>query len=156
MGVRGMLTCGMFIRKYLENDREKLIELLRFNTPQYFSLIEEKDLLEYLQHHSSDHYVLEMDGVIVGCGGFTITDDGRQARISWDFFHPDQQGNGLGAALINFRIQKIKEIEGITTITVRTSQFAYKFYEKFGFQLKEVVEDFWDKGYDLYSMELYL
>ena len=44
-------------------------------------------------------------------------------------------------------------MDGVKTITVRTSQLVYKYYEKFGFQTKEIIKDFWAKGYDLYRME---
>jgi ribosomal protein S18 acetylase RimI-like enzyme len=43
-------------------------------------------------------------------------------------------------------------MDNITTIMVRTSQLAYKFYEKNGFILKEIEKDYWAKGFDLYSM----
>jgi len=39
----------------------------------------------------------------------------------------------LKSALLKYRIEKIKSINGIQKITVRTSQLAYKFYEKQGF-----------------------
>ena len=54
---------------------------------------------------------------------------------------------------MRYRIEKIKSINGIQKITVRTSQLAYKFYEKQGFTLKEIRKDYWAKGYDMYSME---
>jgi len=45
-------------------------------------------------------------------------------------------------------------MNGIEKISVRTSQFASKFYEKFGCKLLEVVKDYWAKGIDMYRMEL--
>ncbi|NAA11186.1 GNAT family N-acetyltransferase, partial [Escherichia coli] len=44
-------------------------------------------------------------------------------------------------------------IDSIQKITVRTSQLAYKFYEKQGFTLKEIQRDYWAKDFDMYSME---
>ena len=55
--------------------------------------------------------------------------------------------------LLKYRIEILKSIDGIQKITVRTSQLAYKFYEKQGFTLKEIQRDYWAKGFDMYSME---
>jgi len=143
----------MTIRRYSEADREKIIELLRLNTPEYFAPEEEEDLIYYLNYHSSNFYVIETEAKILGCGGFNLSEDGETGKISWDIMHPQSQGKGLGSELTRFRIQKIKEIAGIKKISVRTSQLVYRFYEKFGFETKEIMKDFWAKGFDLYRME---
>lgn len=143
----------MKIRKYTPSDKEKIIALLRLNTPQFFSPIEEADLSDYVEHHAEHYYVVEIDSIIVGCGGINLVGDGITAKISWDIIHPTTQGKGIGSALTKFRIQKIKEMEGIKVIAVRTSQMAYQYYAKFGFELKEIVKDYWADGFDLYDME---
>ncbi len=142
----------MTIRKYRTSDKERILELLRLNTPQFFSPNEEKDLIFYLDNHAHNSYVVEIDDMILGIGGFNLTDDGETAKLSWDIFHPQSQGKGLGSELTRFRIQKIKEIPGVKTISVRTSQLAYKFYERFGMEIKEIVNDYWDEGFDMYRL----
>ena len=144
---------NLFIRKYVSNDKAHIIALLRLNTPEYFSPSEEPDLFHYLENESQNYFVIEFDGKIVGCGGFNFSDDLTVGIISWDIFHPDHQGKGFGSMLTNFRIEKIKEFESVKTIRVRTSQLAFKFYEKFGFKLKEIVKDYWAEGFDMYRME---
>ena len=67
--------------------------------------------------------------------------------------HPKYQGQSLGTQLLKYRIEKLKSIDSVRKITVRTSQLAYKFYERQGFTLKETKEDYWAKGFDMYSME---
>ncbi|AOM80611.1 GNAT family N-acetyltransferase [Pedobacter steynii] len=143
----------MIIRKHEARDRSRIVELLKLNIPEYFSPNEEADLIDYLDHHADNYYVVELDGVIFGCGGFNLSEDGETGKLSWDFFHPESQGKGLGSALTKFRIQKIKEIEGIKTVSVRTSQLAHEFYAKFGLELREIVKDYWDKGFDLYRLD---
>ncbi|WP_316747314.1 GNAT family N-acetyltransferase [Pedobacter gandavensis] len=141
------------IREHQAADREPILNLLRLNIPTFFSPEEEADLVDYLDNFADNYYVVEVDGEILGCGGFNLSADGETGKLSWDFFHPDSQGKGLGTALTRFRIQKIKELEGIKTISVRTSQLAYKFYEKFGLELREVIKDYWDIGFDLYRLD---
>lgn len=129
-----------------------MLKLLRLNTPDYFSETEEKDFINYLDNEAEHFYVIDENGQILGCGGFNVLENG-EGRISWDIFHPARQGKGLGGRLTQFRIQKLKEHEAVKTIVVRTSQMAFKFYEKQGFRLREVVKDYWAAGYDLYHME---
>lgn len=142
----------MHIRTYNTSDKVRVIELFRLNTPAYFSPNEEKDLVFYLENELEAYYLLEHENVVVGCGGINFSDNKERAIISWDFIHPDMQGKGFGTALLRYRIEQIKNIHSVKIITVRTSQMAFKFYEKSGFVLKEIVKDYWDKGFDLYRM----
>lgn len=144
----------MDIRSYSPSDKGSIIDLLRLNTPNYFSIEEEADLNDYLDNQIDMYYVVEDNGLLIGSGGINITEDRKTARISWDIVHPDYQGKGIGQLLTHYRIRKIKEMNGIENISVRTSQFAFKFYEKFGFKLLEVVKNYWAKGIDMYRMEL--
>jgi ribosomal protein S18 acetylase RimI-like enzyme len=143
----------MIIKKYQPADKEGVLTLLRLNTPQYFSPNEEKDLIYYLDNHAANYFVVEVDSTIKGCGGFNLTEDGETAKISWDIIHPESQGKGLGTSLTSYRIGQIKEISSVKILSVRTSQLVYPFYEKFGLQVREVIKDYWDTGFDLYRMD---
>lgn len=142
----------MTIRTYTPADKEAILHLLRLNTPEYFSPTEEKDLIDYLENHAEHFFVVESENAIVGCGGYNLSDDLTQGRISWDIFHPQHQGKGLGSMLTKYRIEKLKAYPGIA-ISVRTSQLAFRFYEKLGFTVKEVVKDYWADGFDMYRMD---
>jgi ribosomal-protein-alanine N-acetyltransferase len=141
------------IRPYTQEDQTALILLLRLNTPEYFATSEEEDFLYYLNNHAANHYVLEVDGQILGCGGFNFSDDLTVGKISWDILHPHHQEKGLGRRLTLYRIEKMREVPSVCTISVRTSQLVYKFYEKLGFELKETAKDYWAAGFDMYRME---
>jgi ribosomal protein S18 acetylase RimI-like enzyme len=91
---------------------------------------------------------------LIGAGGINFTPDGTQARLSWDFLHPDFQRQGMGKKLTLHRIREIKKNPAIRSISVRTSQLAYAFYQKLGFELQKIVKDFWAEGFDLYEMKL--
>ena len=143
----------MEIRKFESSDREKVINLLRMNTPDFFSPNEEKDLIYYFDFHADNYYVIENQNNIIGAAGFNLSVDGKTGHLSWDIIHPKYQGKGVGSELTRFRIERIKAIETVQTLAVRTSQLAYKFYEKFGLILRETVRDYWDEGFDLYRME---
>ncbi len=142
----------MKIRAYQKEDKNKLGNILKLNIPKYFAEEEYDDLIVYLDNHIEYYYVVENDDQIVGSGGFNTTDRSSVMRVSWDFFHPESQGKGYGSVLLEFRIKEIKKINGITTIEVRTSQMAYIFYQKSGFEIIEIKKDFWAKGFDLFLM----
>lgn len=144
---------GVFIRDYVHEDKEKILELLRMNTPAFFSSDEESDLIFYLENEIEKYFVVELENEIVGCGGINFKEDGSVGLLSWDFLHPNFQRKGIGKALLHHRLKLLKLIPEIKTIRVRTSQHANSFYEKGGFVLKERVKDYWAEGFDLYLLE---
>lgn len=141
------------IRPYKPEDATRVLHLLRLNTPAYFAHEEEKDLADYLAHEREEYYVIECDGLLVGSGGINFAENGTVGRISWDILHPDYQGRSLGTQLLQYRVRRLCATAGVRKITVRTSQLAYKFYSKQGFQLIGIVKDFWAPGFDMYFME---
>lgn len=141
------------VREYELADKNSVINLIRLNTPEYFAPDEEADLNNYLDNERELYYVLLFDGEIVGCGGINFADNKTTGKISWDILHPGYQGKSLGTQLLKYRIEKLKSIGSVKRITVRTSQLAYKFYEKQGFVLREIKKDYWAEGFDLYNME---
>lgn len=143
------------IRKYKEKDKPDLIRLFMLNTPEFFATSEESDYAEYLNIHASNYFVVEESNKIIGAGGINFGfDNGKTARIAWDMVHPEKQGKGIGSKLTRFRIDEIKKNPDVKRIVVRTSQLAYKFYEKKGFKLKNIEKDFWARGFDLYEMNI--
>lgn len=144
------------IRPYRKSDQPALLQVFRLNTPKYFAPAEEQDFIEYLEHLIEDYFVIEQSNAIIGGGGVNYFEEEKGARISWDFIHPDAHGKGLGRKLVQHRIDHIKNKPHIETITVRTSQLAYRFYQKFGFELVKTEKDFWAEGLDLYQMDLKL
>lgn len=144
---------GVFIRELKEEDKSNVLELFRLNTPIFFSTDEEEDLVFYLDNKIEKYFVVLLDEKLVGCGGINFKENGALGLLSWDFLHPHYQRMGVGTALLNHRLNLLKGMPEIKKIRVRTSQYAYSFYEKGGFELKEKVKDYWADGFDLYAME---
>lgn len=142
------------IRPYIPADKEKVLGLLRLNTPLYFHSSEEPDLLAYLERDAEHYYVVEEAGEIIGSGGFNLFPAQKTARISWDIIHPAHHGKGIGKQLTLHRLNEIRHNHPVELITVRTTQLVYRFYEKLGFELVKTEKDFWAKGFDLYQMNM--
>jgi len=141
------------IREYNSIDKPLLLEILKLNVPEYFAESEIDDLDEYLEHKIERYFVVEIENRIIGAGGINFDDNNKTGKISWDFIDPGFQGKGVGQKLLKYRIDVLKSMENIERITVRTSQLAYKFYEKNGFFLKDIIKDYWAQGFDLYDMK---
>ena len=149
-----MMDVYSAIRPYEKSDKTDVINLFRLNTPSYFSTEEEDDLIYFLENEREQYYVVSINEEIVGCGGYNFSEDKSIGVICWDIVHPNFQGKSVGRNLLNYRITQIKNVNSIRKITVRTSQLVYRFYEKQGFVLVEIVHDYWSKGFHLYRMEL--
>ncbi|GAA4832630.1 GNAT family N-acetyltransferase [Algivirga pacifica] len=142
------------IRPYHPDDYPKVIALMQANTPAYFAEEEITDLEDYLKQHIEDYFLFEEEGEILGAAGINYFPEQQEARLSWDFVHPDAHGKGIGKQLTLFRLKHIQSQKLYSNIIVRTSQLAYQFYEKMGFTLLFVKENGWAEGYHLYHMQL--
>ena len=142
------------IRKYTTKDKSRVLELFRLNTPNYFDASEEADFIKYLDHEVEDYFVYEQNSKILGAGGINYFLEEKVACISWDIIDPKWQGRGIGKKLIQFRINHINENPKIEIIRVRTSQYAFQFYGKMGFELDKIEKNYWAKNFDLYLMQM--
>jgi len=142
------------IRKYSNTDKRAVIELLKQNTPKYFDFSEEKDFENYLDNEVEDYFVYQEDSEIIGAGGINYFPNEKTARISWDMVAPSSQGKGIGTILTEYRLNYLKENLNVEQIIVRTTQLAYPFYEKLGFELERTESKFWSENFDLYQMKM--
>ena len=141
------------IRPYHHDDLDGLVQIFRLNTPKYFDASEEAELIDYLTHHAMNYYVIQFGTILIGAGGYNLQNNDKTGAISWYFFHPEYQGMGLGTAIVQKSLGELKELSTIQKIIVRTSQFAFKFFEKQGFSLVRVEKDYWAPGIDMYFMQ---
>ncbi|TXH20060.1 MAG: GNAT family N-acetyltransferase [Chitinophagaceae bacterium] len=142
------------IRAYNKADKAALLELLKLNTPFHFAPEEANDFNDYLDHETELYYVVLYHDKIVGCGGINFAEAQSIGRISWDIINPQYQGKKIGTKLLKHRINVLLSLSSVKRVTVRTSQTAYTFYQKQGFETIEMIKDYWAKGFDLYRMEL--
>jgi ribosomal protein S18 acetylase RimI-like enzyme len=142
------------IINYNDSQKDHLLKVLDLNTPEYFAIEERRDFELYLSSELEDYFLIYSEDQLIGGGGINYFLKEKKARISWDMILPDYQGKGVGSKLLKHRIKRIEEKEEFDYIEVRTSQIAFKFYEKEGFILKSIQKDFWAKGFDLYVMEM--
>ncbi|AQG79685.1 GNAT family N-acetyltransferase [Spirosoma montaniterrae] len=144
----------MLIRPYEPTDTEALMGVFRKNVPHAFGEEETADYIQFLQDMPVSYVVAEHAGQLVGACGYFIPNDGTPARLVWIFSDPNAKGLGTGSALVRYCLNAIRQQAPNRLIECRTSQVAYRFFERFGFVLHYTRPDYWVPGLDLYYMTL--
>jgi len=142
------------IRNYSPADLEDVIDVFRFNVPKYFAPGEESDLRDFLQCLSGPYFVAEIDGSVIGAGGFALNKDERSVSLCWGMIHSNHLGQGLGRELTGFRIAAARDEYPGLPMVISTSQHTSGFYKKFGFSLLDRIENGFAPGIDMCKMRL--
>ena len=155
----------MHIRPYTHPDAVKCRELLISNIPKYFVMDDLKGLDNWMNaldtdtmpHDSAEafyFYILELKEEIIGCAGFYLMKGENKAQLSWGIVHADYHNKGYGKLLFDYRVNKIKEIAPERQITLWTSQYTVKYFEKLGMVIDSITINGLKNGYDKYVMHL--
>lgn len=148
----GIMKEEIIIRRFKIDDKAQLVEILKNNVPKYFAETEVNDYVEYIDSKLQDYYVAQLKDRIIAGGGINYDRNKQLAKISWDIVDTSFQKQGIGSLLLKHRLEVIENKKNIKSIVVRTSQYAYEFYEKQGFKLLERHKDYWAKGFDMYKL----
>jgi len=141
------------IRPYNPADKNELLNIFMLNTPEYFAPKEAAEYEAYLNENAAAYFTLEHENKIAGGVGYHVKESDKSGSITWIFFHPAYAGMGLGRKAVEHCFAIFKSYPAIDKLVVRTSQKAYKFFEKFGYKLVKTEKDYWGQGLDLYLME---
>lgn len=145
---------GLIIRKYIKADLEKLVEIFNLNVPKNFDPKELDYFIDYFEKNADTYFTLESGNRIIGGVGYEIRESDKSGRINWIFLHPDFVGAGHGKAAAEHCLKILRSDPGAEVLIVRTSQLAYKFFERLGYNLVQTEKDHWGKGLDLYLMNM--
>jgi len=137
------------IRPYQASDKDTLLTIFSKNVPKYFDPKERHDFEKYLDEKPETYLTVEYDQTIVGGSGFETNEDKQKGSITWIFFDPQHTGKGLGKSVVDYSLKQLKQNPSVKKLTVRTSQLAYLFFEKIGFQLMRSEKDYWGEGLDI-------
>ncbi len=118
-----------------------------------------KSLLNNLVNKSL-YFLKIVKGLLGKILGFIIIikDRADRANLVNLLIFPDYQRKGLGELLLSNVIKLIKlhhpEIGKIVLNVKNSNQRAIKLYQKFGFQIKNELENYYESGDNSFSMEL--
>ncbi len=151
------------IRDYKKEDKSHFLEIFKSNCPLYFTREEFAPFDAYLENLGNApiyansekdlYYVIEHEGMVVGCGGFYKIKDENTVRFAWGMIHNDCHNMSFGTALHKYRIDRINELYPGSLITLGTSQHTFGFFEKMGFKVTGITRDGYGEGMDDHEME---
>lgn len=149
------------IRPYRSEDEEACLAIFTSNQSNFFAEQEPDTFRRWLRksydNDDMNFYVLWLDGEVKGCGGYVLNSDRTKATLAWGMVHSEYHNSGLGTALLDFRIAKIKEaITNGYVYALDTTQLTAPFFERVGFKTTRIRKDYHREGLDRYEMELQL
>lgn len=111
--------------------------LIESNTPRYFAVEEQQEFTADLQRRWSQpegrqwpYFVLVTNQQVRGCGGYAQLKDGT-ATLIWGMVNRAEHGQGLGRALLSYRLWHMPA--SIHTVEIDTTPESFGFYQRFGF-----------------------
>lgn len=161
----------MKIRLFHHADHAACLKIFDSNFPRYFDVDERAPFEKWLSHQADAenpyssptyqnvdkevYYVAEdLNGEIVGCGGFYVIKAQKEARLAWGMIHSGKHGTGIGTALFQHRANAIRKEWPGFQITLGTSQHTYPFYEKMGMKVVQMISKGYGPDLDRYDMVL--
>lgn len=123
------------------------------NVPRYFHPGEAPAFAAFLDDQAVRYLVVCDGNDVVGCGGFSLSDDGRQASLCWGMVRQDRHGQHIGERLLQARLAAIATTAA-GSVRLSTSQQTAGFYRRYGFEVLDVKPDGLAPGLDAVEMGL--
>ncbi|MDD9891747.1 MAG: GNAT family N-acetyltransferase [Gammaproteobacteria bacterium] len=133
---------------------EKCLELFELNCPAYFAEEEREDFKHFLRSQSGPYFLGFSNNTFVCCFGMSRHSE-VDCSLNWIMVHPDYQHGGYGAAMMSYFLDYVANL-GMQKVFIATSQYAKSFFEKYGAEQLDFIEDGWGKGMHRINMELNL
>jgi N-acetylglutamate synthase-like GNAT family acetyltransferase len=149
----------MKLCQYTPANESGCLNIFDSNTPPYFASRERERFVDYLKAVFPPFYyfvVRDDDEAVVACGGMNFDAHERLAKLRWDMVSRDLHHRGVGTFLVRGCLSLICQRPGVQTVSLGTSQYAYRFYEKMGFSTRQINKDRLAPGLDEYLMVLEL
>ena len=143
-------------RRYQASDKGHLVEILRANTPRYFSAADEVEFVEYLDQRqwTINYAYLNRQSEIIGCAGCYVTDDDT-INLCWALFQPGSIGfTSIPTVLTDYIATAAADL-GLTQgykVALNTTQMISKYLNRLGFSTDRIEPNGYGPGYDLVTM----
>lgn len=112
------------------------------------------DMMQKRLEHSH-MFVAEADNRIVGFANFSPIKDRGEVELGAIYLYPDYQGKGIGSALLQEGLKKVKGIKEVYINVEKENQIGRHFYEAKGFKVVSEFDDPFD-GHILKTIRMVL
>lgn len=141
------------IREYRRDDEWACLDIFDSNRPKYF-IAPERDLFAaFLRRMDQPFFVVDVMGQVRACGGFHVDDYGV-GRLDWGMVRADWHHRGIGATLLRWRLDQIRQTDHAWCVLLDTSQHTAPFFAKFGFEAIRTIGNGYGPGLDKVFMRL--
>ena len=147
---------GLTFRPYTSEDKDACVEIFLSNTPRYFGVDEADEFRQFLETLPCAYFVATQNDEVVACGGHGYHGKKQAVVLAWGMVRADLHKHGLGIFMLVERLKQIYKDFGETLILIDTSQHSKGFFERCGFQVTEVTENYFAPGIHRVNMELRL
>ena len=142
------------LHPYSPVDREACLAIFDSNCPEFMHPDERSEFEDWLSNLDGTYLVLEVDGEIVGCGGFAVEAEEQRLTLTWGLVHGDHHGRHLGALLLLERLIRGLDAGGATHSQLGTAPLTEAFFARVGFESIARTPDGWAPGLDRVDMRL--
>jgi N-acetylglutamate synthase-like GNAT family acetyltransferase len=138
----------MDIRSYEPRDRASCIGIFESLTPELLHSAAMPHFEAWLNRPASAYLVMEHEGSIVGCGGYSFSPDGTAAILHWGMIQRGSHKLGLGRYLLLYRIREIGRKGTAGMVFAHSPRPSAAFFEKQGFRASAIGKDAYAPGID--------
>ena len=138
------MSARIRIRRYRAGDRKAVLAAFRSNVPMHFPASEERWLRSCLDEPDGPLFVVVDDGVVVGFGGYELSEFYDLGTLVFGLVRADRHGTGLGKLLLFYRLRHMAQRKlRPRYVTVDTHAHTAGFFRRCGFE--EIAR--WPGGY---------
>ena len=141
------------LRPYTGAERERCMAIFQSNLPPYFFQNEEKAFADFLMRPTAP---IMWQSAVVRLLAAVAIDRHRKANggHGLGMVRRDRQKDGVGTFLLLNRLQGIAIQLTNCTVHLDTSQHTFTFFQKFGFEVQKISENYYGEGLHRYDMTL--
>jgi GNAT superfamily N-acetyltransferase len=148
----------MEIREYTRKNRLACLRVLDSNIPGFFKPEARDDFTDYLDELDTPghtFFVLENHAkLVLACSGVYIFPGAVLASLHWGMVARAYHRTGLGSALLEYRLNWLRETAIVQEVLLSTTQSSSAFFERFGFAIEKTLEN--HDGIGVHQVEMRL
>lgn len=151
-------TPDIEIDPYTRSDYSACLAIFDSNVPAFFATSEREGFARFLDSLPGPFWVVRdrSSGMVVGCGGLSIADEGATAWLRWGMVLAGSQMQGIGRRLIEVRLQWLDSQPKVKRIRIATTGQACGFFQRMGFELTTTAQEPYGPGLDRYDLERWI